>query len=134
MIYIPVTNEQTAAIVSEKIYNLTRPTAVKDPNDTTQYYCNWVIHPTTNEVMLEMPEVADIPVHIAAKEDELDDIFQPFVLAEFISVEEVQAIKTAIQENKGNAVNINQFIPGFWINQVKTKEELEKDGWFNAPG
>lgn len=130
MIYIPVTNIETAILVSEKIYNLTRPVIIKGASDITRYYCNWITHPTTNEVMLEMPEIAEIPIHLAAKDDELDDIFQPFVASGFITLDEVAAIKEAIQDNRGQVANIVQFVPTFWINQVKAREELELEGWF----
>lgn len=130
MIYIPVTNLETAISVSEKIYNLSRPTTAKNPDDVSKYCNSWLVHPINNEVVLEFPDVATIPISIEAREDELDGIFEPFVLAGFVPVEEAQIIQEAIMSFKGGVANIVDFIPTFWINLAKTREQLEAEGWF----
>lgn len=112
------------------IQRLLRPSHLRDEKYITNFYCSKVEHPVTGETALNLPETETVPIHIQADGAELQNILEVFVSDVAISKAEADAIIGAVQVNAGNSVRVADFIPLSWSMNVKTKQELENDGWF----
>lgn len=132
MLYVPTNNLETAKLISKSFYELSRPQSVRSPEDTTQYYCAWLIHPQTEVVILEIPDIS-LYIHSEADKTIFDKFIQRLVANKEISELEITKTQELIDSSRGLSVNIENIIPSFWKEQAKTHEELEKEGWFDNP-
>jgi hypothetical protein len=142
MLYIPIqplpgqtqTAEELAKETSRKIYQL----STTDPG-TTQYYCRWIVHPSGQNAVLELPEADTLPIAITSKQyDILDSLLQPFEDAKLIpagSVEDMRSrieyrVQQGIESGIPQQINIFDMLPDFWKQQVLSYDDLVKGGWF----
>lgn len=132
MIYIPIRID-AAAKLSQSIYQLTRPPAVRNPNDVSTYYCEWIPHLTRAEVgLIVLPENETIPVHVQADGKLLEETFAPFIGVELTKKESDDTI-AAVKTLGGQRVNVATLIPASWQPYVMDKRTAIASGWLTDP-
>ena len=129
--FIPVSNQQRAKELSEKLFRLSRPNP--SPDDVTTSLIGWIVHPTDGRVMADIPDGIRLPVAVASDHKILATLLQPFVLAGKITSDDVIAVETKLTQDKGKSVLLTDILPDFWINEAQTFEQLKADGWFPDP-
>lgn len=132
MLYIPTDTLETAQAISKAFYELSRPESVRNEEDVTQYYCSWLVHPTTQAVILQIPDIS-LYIHSEANETIFDEFIQPFVDGGEVPESEITDTQTLIETSRGNTVSIVDILPSFWKQQGKTQEQLQKENWFQNP-
>lgn len=128
MPYVIVKSEHIDGL-NRGIMRLLRPSHLREEN-WTDFYCGKVTHPTTGETALDLPESETVPIHVEANGQELAAILEIFVADGAITQGEADMIGGAVAASAGQNVRIADFIPPSWAANVKTREELEADGWF----
>jgi hypothetical protein len=128
--FIPITNAATADLLSRRLFELSRPAGVPCEGCVTSHLLQWVTHPETGAVMMEIPEGFDFPVHQIADGETVRPIIQPFVTAGKVPVKEVDDLVALVQTKVEDRVAVWDLIPAFWKGLSKTREELELEGWF----
>lgn len=125
MIYFVLSqsSKQYAAQVSRLLYTLSRPESVRESKDT-EYWCGWLIHPTSGEVALRLPG-ENMPIHTDATAEKLIELMQ-----DATTPEERQSIRDALRERKGKRAAPTNFVPDSLVSQQLTQEEAEDAGWF----
>ncbi|ARV58080.1 hypothetical protein BZZ01_05015 [Nostocales cyanobacterium HT-58-2] len=131
MFYIPITRLENAKGIFQGFYELSRPKSFQNPDDLSQYYCSWILHPKTQSVMLEIPD-GTLFIHKNANENIFDKYLSPFVASQKITFLDVTKIKLVIINNKGKNVRVVDNIPNYWKKQSKTREQLQQEGWFST--
>lgn len=129
-IYIPILSEELAEELSRKLYNLLVPDTEKSEISITRYLFNWIKHPTLELIYMEFQSNYFVPINLFAKEDELNEILDPFIKMGIITEKDKQGVMLAISENRGKLSNILDFIPPFWLAQSKNREEMISNGFF----
>ena len=129
-IYIPISSVSAAKKLSKSFFDLSVPDSEKQNFSISQYLFEWVVHPDTGQVYLELKDQYYLPIHLLANENILDTILNPFILAGKITeIDKINA-RTAIKESKEKKVDVASFIPAFWLNQAKSREQLKSEGFF----
>ncbi|GAA6622907.1 hypothetical protein [Scytonema sp. NUACC26] len=130
MIYIPITSELIAQSLSKALYELSRPLSTQLTEDVSEYYCGWLVHPITKEVVLILPEDDLLPVNSLANDRALDKFLKPFQNAQKITGEDIEKVRNAIATNKDKQIKVIDFLPQYWLDSAKTQEQLEGGNWF----
>ena len=109
--------------LSNGLWKLSRPHC---ESETTQYYTGWVEH-SNGDAAIYIPDESQ-PIHVDA------DVgaFMPLVTKELVPEEELQAFAATIESAKGGRLTfltILQNSPSFSVD-LRTRAELEADGWF----
>lgn len=132
MIYIPIRSD-AAANLSKAIYQLTRPPATRQPGDVSCYYCEWIQHPTRQEVALVvMPESEEIPIHVQADGALLETTLAPFVGVE-LTQQESDGLLQAVEAMAGSKVDVANLIPASWQPYVMDYQTALDTGWIPQP-
>lgn len=121
---------QHAENFNRGLCRLLRPTNLRGPDYVTDFYCEMLFHSSGEWAALNLPDVDTVPIHVAADGSELAQVLMVFVQDGAITAEELAGIGGAVGANGGQEVRIADFIPPSWSANVKTREEMEADGWF----
>ena len=118
-----------AKLVSHELWMLSRPRSYSG-GEISQYYCGTLKHPGETKVAIG-PITSDIHIHVYAN-------VKDFVtLIEFaITDDERQLFSNVINSARSNKVNIVDIVTGAapsLIDNFRTKEEMEAEGWFEQP-
>ena len=116
------TAEERAWLLSEELFNISRPTEVKHQKDGTKYLFGVLVHPTTSEACLyKCSSSQQIFVNNKVNLNKL--------LAEFdkIPAQEKQALKDYIEANKDGYIPFINILPSTTI--YITDAEVASDGW-----
>ena len=126
-IYIPVQSPELALILSERLFELSRPVEIRKEWEISNRFCGWVSHPT---LPIYYMELSTEPLWIYPEADEtlLNSILEPFVQQGLISQADAVLMQQHIVNSRGAFVNVTEFIPTFWLSVQKTREELEAMG------
>jgi len=126
MNYMPVEpygqwdSAERAALINEELFNLSRPTTVKDPNDVTTKLFGEITHPTTGQVALQVDLDYTIRIHPDKDISNLQNLFANLQQAE------LDGLSAFIDAN--SRIKFSDIIPS--TSEVLTKEEAEAAGWF----
>lgn len=133
MIYIPIRSD-AAANLSRAIYQLSRPPATRDPADVSQFYCEWIQHPTRPEVALIVcPSPDDVPVHVTADGELLEATLAPFAGVELTQTE-VDGLIAAVQSHAGERIDVAAMVQSTgWGQYVMDHATALATGWIPEP-
>jgi hypothetical protein len=131
MIYVPI-HISAAEELSRQLYKLTQPDGVRDPSNTSQFYCAWHVHPQIPFAALELPETDTIPIHLAADPSGLVAVLGPFVDQGQITQAELAGIVGAVQALGGQRFRPADMIPPSWAQYVLTREQAIAAGYLPA--
>lgn len=129
MPYVLISPEQ-AEPFSRALCRLMRPTHLRSERDVTDLYCPVHYHESNGWAALELPDTETVPVHIDATGAELMAEMQIFVQKGSLTLQEAQGIGGAVGAMKGAPVRIADFVPPSWQDKVKTREQMDEEGWF----
>jgi hypothetical protein len=122
-----LTSEQRAEAISYELWAISRPPAIRNPNDVTTYLFGWVKHPTQDPAYTEFVNTAleveldyNIIVH---PENNLTNLISLFPE---LSQAEKDALSGFIESQQ--SFEFRYIVPGGVT--VYTKEEMKNNGWF----
>jgi hypothetical protein len=139
MRYILLTDEQTCRDLSRALWRLTRPAPVA-AGETTLYLFGWHRHPTLDQWAMvfddayQYPRHPDVPMMLTAFGDPygsqalMQSLFLPIAAD---GVTSLQALTQYILDNE--IIDTAMILPLVDPALVKTKAEMDADGWFPAP-
>lgn len=133
---------EKAKEISAKIWRMTMPST---EGNVTQYYTNWIEHPTDGRVAIQVlgeavPQQVDgetvysftdaLKVHPDANPDGLVD-----AIGAAVTDNERKGMKDKLKTRKGGSASLLEFSMGTpsLAKKLKTREQMESDGWFPAP-
>lgn len=119
--YLKVASLELAQQISQAMYEL----SVINASGGTQYLYDWIEHPTTGEVVLNLRDDIDLSIHRNADVTKLDDFLSPF-----ITVSELDAVHLQIEAHKGQKLKFVDFIPPSLSNRILTEQDLIDKGWY----
>lgn len=129
MPYVLISPE-SAEDFNRALCRLMRPTHLRDDSYVTDLYCPMHEHPSNGWMALELPDIETVPIHVSATGEELLEVMQTFVQKGSLTSQEATGIAAAIGVFVGQAVRIADFVPPSWQANVKTKQQMEADGWW----
>jgi hypothetical protein len=101
-----------------------------DP-DGDGLYAGIIWHPDGESFpLLQLRDVDEIPISLAADTQPLADVLQAFVDGGGLTEQEVAGIVGAVQFMAGQVVRVADFIPPSWAGRVMTREQAEAAGYF----
>jgi hypothetical protein len=101
-----------------------------DP-DGDGLYAGIIWHPDGESFpLLQLRDVDEIPISLAADTQPLADVLQAFVDGGGLTEQEVAGIVGAVQFMAGQVVRVADFIPPSWASRVMTREQAEAAGYF----
>lgn len=130
-----------AKAISRFIYGMSVP----ELDETTQYYCSWIQHPTSGAVALAFFENDSLPISTGANPVLLvDTIRAAITVDEAATLEALIAnantpVETEITGLGGelitvsitnNRINPIDHVPASLASNIKTQAEMEAGGWF----
>ena len=115
------TSEQRCKDISEALWTLRRPRAIRHPRDVTNKFCGIVVH-NDNRAALTINEYASIRLHAQLDTTELFESMPEY------TDEKKALVNTLIADNQGGSVIVSEILPDSFV--YKTQEEMEEDGWF----
>lgn len=136
-VFIPLHGGSALAdTLSRGVYRLSQPDGIRPGSYVTTHAFAWLVHPETAAVVLELDDEQFVPLHVAADPQPLldllaelkDDHDQPLTTAE-----ERAQLAAAVQMYGGQRVPLSMLVPAKAAAEAMTREQLETDGWFDAP-
>jgi len=122
-----LTSEQRAEAISYELWAISRPPAIRNPNDVTTYLFGWVKHPTQDTSYQEIVNTAlqveldyNIIVH---PENNLTNLIALFPE---LSQAEKDGLAAFIESQQ--SFEFRYIVPGGVT--VYTKQQMEDNGWF----
>jgi hypothetical protein len=115
------TSEQRCKDISEALWTLRRPRAIRDPRDVTNRFCGIVTH-SDGRAALKINEYASIRLHAQLDTTELFESMPEY------TDEKKALVSTLLAENQGGSVSVSEILPDSFV--YTTQEEMEGDGWF----
>jgi hypothetical protein len=111
-----------AESISRELWLLVRP----DPGGVTLYYAHIAKSPDQSGYALLLPDES-MPIDPDADPEQLIALIDTV-----ITEDEKTSIRDGIQANKGGNMNLRSFVSVIdsLSSQLKTREQLEADGWF----
>ena len=118
-----------AWLISLALYSLSHPGGIREDLDTL-YALYVVVHPTSGDGALVIPESFVIPIHPLADLSSLLDLFQSTV-----STQELEAMNIVLAQARGSTpgtvqVDIKNLMPQSISANLKTRQEMIDLGWF----
>jgi len=117
-----------AELVSQCIWIARYPEEVRLGGEQTQYYCGYIVHPSSGDIALVFPD-EPLVVHPMRK-------LQPLV--DTIKAPLPEEEKQNIQDHfdglfpRETALYIDDALPPIFASNLKTREQMESAGWFNS--
>jgi hypothetical protein len=140
MNYLICPNKNTCKQLSESLYRLARPQHRWEPQETATYMLAWIRHPVQDVWALMFPaqfgysKHPDINGMLTSPTDQygsqamMQSLFLPIAAN---GVSSLQALLTYILTH--DVIDTAMILPHVNPSLVKTKAEMEADGWFPAP-
>ena len=122
---LPTASVAYAESLSSALWGISRPPAIRKPEDT-QLYTSWIVHPTTGAVALYVPDDTR-PVHQDADVQPVLDLLAPALTAD-----ELQIATDAVEEARGARISFKQLLedsPSL-APALMTHEQAQASGWF----
>lgn len=127
--FIPSSSVARAKLFSELLWNIMIKAG--QVGDTVRY-CRWVVHPTNNTVMVEIPDNITAPV-LNADTAPLESFLAPLVASGKITAQDIANSKAVVVSNAGKRIAVSSILPPFFVNAAQTFEQLSAAGWFPDP-
>jgi len=118
------TSYERALEISKELFNISRPVAVKDEHDATQYLFGWIEHPSPIDNVTTALCIDDINQIIPVHPDK--DLTALVALFEELTEQERDSLASYISSQQ--SFPFTNIMPS--NTQVYTEEEMDADGWF----
>lgn len=121
MPYLIVNSIAKAEAISERLYDLRRPTS--DPSDVTRFWLRVIEHPDGRGA-LDVSDVKDARIDPQAVPDVVVDH-----LKQWMTRQEQEDAKQVIRNARGKRVRLAQIMPQKVKDRVQSDAAMEADGW-----
>jgi hypothetical protein len=122
-----LTSEQRAEAISYELWAISRPPAIRNPNDVTTYLFGWVKHPTQDSAYTDIVNTAleiDLNYNIVVHpENNLTNLISLFPE---LSQAERDALAAFIESQQ--SFEFRYIVPSGVT--IYTKQQMEDNGWF----
>jgi hypothetical protein len=122
-----LTSEQRAEAISYELWAISRPPAIRNPNDVTTYLFGWVKHPTQDPAYTEVVNTAlDVDLNyniIVHPENNLTNLIALFPE---LSQAEKDALAAFIESQQ--SFEFRYIVPSGVT--IYTRQQMEDNGWF----
>lgn len=108
--------------LNEELFNISRPTIVKNSNDVTKYLFGMLEHPTTGQACLRGVD-EDYMLFVNESVD-LTSLLGYFPSA---PQEEIESLKLYLESSKGTKVRFGNLVPSTAV--IITEQEIIDNGW-----
>ena len=127
--FIPALDMTVAQAVPRAVWNVAHPNYV----GTTEFAFGWSVHKDGEAFGIYMNIPSDLTIKIAADADEheFDPILSQFVTMGLIDQSDVDRVVNTINNRRGKDVPVLTFFPSFWLDLMKTREDLVEEGFFD---
>ena len=125
-----LTSEQRAEAISYELWAISRPPAIRNPNDVTTYLFGWVKHPTQDSTYTETVNTAlqvDLNYNIIVHPE--NNLTNLIALFPELSQAEKDALAGFIESHQ--SFQFQYIIPQGTT--VFTYEQMKESGWFPEP-
>ena len=129
--YIPATTEAAALLLTQKLFNLFRPTHIRQSGERQFQNGRVVVHPQWGDVVVPIHDVL-YHIHQEADDHEMDELVQPFIDAGVVPVSELVHLQEGIASARGKDIQIFNYLPTYWTESALSEEQLALDGWFDT--
>jgi hypothetical protein len=122
-----LTSEQRAEAISYELWAISRPPAIRNPNDVTTYLFGCVKHPTQDSTYTEIVNTAlevDLNYNIIVHPE--NNLTNLIALFPELSQAEKDALAAFIESQQ--SFEFRYIVPGGVT--VYTKQQMEENGWF----
>jgi hypothetical protein len=122
-----LTSEQRAEAISYELWAISRPPAIRNPNDVTTYLFGWVKHPTQDSTYTEIVNTAlevDLSYNIIVHPE--NNLTNLIALFPELSQAEKDALAVFIESQQ--SFEFRYIVPGGVT--VYTRQQMEDNGWF----
>ena len=122
-----LTSEQRAEAISYELWAISRPPAIRNPNDVTTYLFGWVKHPTRDSAYTDTVNTAleiDLNYNIIVHPE--NNLTNLIALFPELSQAEKDGLAAFIESQQ--SFEFRYIVPGGVT--VYTKQQMEENGWF----
>lgn len=130
ILYIPTSGTNTAQALSNALWGLARPVAVRGDDVTQEMFGQMTM--SNDSVWLQVDTEFTIPVHPEAELDGIADILQPFIDDGQLPADTNATLAAFIESKRGSSLVVYQAFPQFFKDQAKTQAELQTLGLWPA--
>lgn len=130
ILYIPTSGSNTAQALSNALWGLARPVAVRGDDVTQEMFGQMTM--SNDSVWLQVDTEFTIPVHPEAELDGIADILQPFIDDGQLPADTNATLAAFIESKRGSSLVVYQAFPQFFKDQAKTQAELQTLGLWPA--
>lgn len=116
--------------LSQELYHLSRPAAIRDPRDVTTHWCGWIPReddPT--QCVLSVEDAEELPVHPQATLIELSKVYADEQTKGDATKGETDAIKATITGSKNQRLPVDDALTAKWKAAALTREQAIAGGW-----
>lgn len=126
--YIP---SSQAEVLTQHLYGLHRPPAVRDAGETTTAMFPWC-QDLTGKRWLVVDTDYTIQVHAEAELDGIADILQPWVGHGLVQAD-IDALETLVLASRGGSLVVYDAFPQLFRDASKRHDEMITAGWLAEP-
>ena len=108
--------------LNKELFNISRPTTIKDPNDVTKYLFGMLEHPTTGQACLR--NVNEEYMLFVNESVDLTALLGYFPSA---PQGEIDSLKLYLESSKGTKVRFGNLVPSTAV--LISDEDIINDGW-----
>ena len=122
-------NETTGPTLSAALWDLGRPPEIRSEEDVTKYHSSWTEHPDTGQQALRLPESTSLLIHEQADVQSFYDL-----VGQWLGPDAAGEVQQVVEANDlaESRVMVQDVLPSAVSDQVRTRDEMESDGWFPA--
>lgn len=127
MIYVEMPTAD-AEKLSASLYQLTRPTSVRNPADVSTHYCAWKVNANDKTMsVLELPDKDNLPIHKLADSKAVKDVF-----VKLNAGADIDSVIGAVDAAKESAIDATDVLPVKLKTEALTKEQAVEAGYLSA--
>lgn len=120
--YVPTSKATVALTLSDALWGLTRPPAIRDAKDTARMFGARTM--TDGSVWLVVDTEFTIPVHALADVTPIAEILEPFVEVGAIEYYGLIELFDLIEVTRGQSLNVWESFPQYWMGLAHDEEDL----------
>lgn len=129
--YVPTSGAMTADALSDALWALSRPNAVRLPQDTQRMFGS--VTCTDGSVWLHVDTEFDIPVHPEAELGGIAAILQPWINDALLPADTITQLADYVQSKRGQRMTPWDAFPQLFKDASKTRDELTALGLLTDP-
>jgi hypothetical protein len=119
-------SEEYAQAISAEIWKISKPPQFWEQNDVTSSYCGHIVHPESGDVALTFPS-EPVKVHADCDVEPLVELVSAPLTEEMIN-----DFRAQLNALKGDSALIEDVLPPVFAANLRDKEHMQSNGWFEG--